>query len=160
MHEKDIVLGLKARQEKAFGQFYLQYKNLIYFIAFDILHDEEEAKDVLQDTLISVYQNIDDFSSGNFKAWFTTIAKRKALDKYRSKKHLENLDIEPGVEDDHSFIFADLKKILSDDEYLVLIYHAVYDIKHKDIAIMLDKPLGTITWLYQQAIKKAKQELR
>ena len=159
MNDKQIVLGLKSRQEKAFDQFYKQYKNLIFYVAYDILEDKEEAKDVLEETLISVYEKIDTFKDGNFKAWFLKIAKSKAIDRYRQSKRFEQLDFEPKAKEGQGLLFLDLKKILKEDEYQVLIMHTVYDMKHKDIALYLDKPIGTITWLYQEAIKKAKKRL-
>ena len=52
---------------------------------------------------------------------------------------------------------ARIGSILSPNEYQVVILTIVYNMKQKDIAQYLDKPMGTVSWLYSQGIKKLKK---
>ena len=164
MDDKEIVKGLKARSEIHFDAFYTKYKNLMFFVIDSILNSEEDSKDILQETLLDVYNNISKFEmKGSFKAWVLKIAKNNAISFYRKQKKIvisEEAILESTYENQDSVLYLDLKRILNMDEFNVLMLHVVYGMKHKDIASYLDKPLGTVTWLYSEAIKKAKKELR
>ena len=48
---------------------------------------------------------------------------------------------------------------LSGDELQVFILHTIDELKHKEIAKIMKKPLGTITWLYNKAVKKVKERI-
>ena len=45
-------------------------------------------------------------------------------------------------------------KTLSGLELEVFILHVIDEFKHREIADILDKPIGTITWAYNNAVKK------
>ena len=164
MDEAKIVLGLKQKNEKAFNELYYKYKNTLYFIIFDYLKNRENTEEVLQDTFLDIYNKIEQFSyNKNFKAWMFQIARNNALDFYRKKNNLvldEDIVSSTKSYDTSEDIYHDLRMILKEDEFTVLILSAVYDIKHKDIASYLNKPVGTISWLYQEAKKKAKSFLK
>lgn len=49
--------------------------------------------------------------------------------------------------------------ILSKEEYNVVYLKVVEEYTHKEISILLDEPIGTITWRYNEAIKKLRKEL-
>jgi len=38
--------------------------------------------------------------------------------------------------------------------------HVIENMRHREISMILDKPLGTITWTYQQAVKKMRKYLK
>ena len=48
---------------------------------------------------------------------------------------------------------------LSGDELQVFIMHVIDELKHREIAKIMKKPLGTITWLYNKALKKVKERI-
>ena len=50
-----------------------------------------------------------------------------------------------------------MKKVLNEDELQIVLLHVVAGYKHREIAAMLDKPLGTVTWTYNNAIKKSRE---
>jgi RNA polymerase sigma-70 factor (ECF subfamily) len=74
-----------------------------------------------------------------------------------------NEDNEQGEEDDSGEeeheLFTLAKKLLSAEEYQIVILHVVNDQKFNAIAKILNKPLGTILWVYNKAMKKLKKEL-
>ena len=48
---------------------------------------------------------------------------------------------------------------LSGIELEVFILHVIDDLKHREIAKIMKKPLGTITWIYNKALKKMKEKV-
>ena len=54
-----LIKELKHNSEKAFKKVYEQYKNLVYYQAYIILNNKEDAEDVLQNTFIKFMRNIE-----------------------------------------------------------------------------------------------------
>lgn len=66
----------------------LPLKNKLFRFANSILGDTELAKDVVQETLIKVWEKREAFELiKNLEAWCMTITRNYALDKLRSKHH-------------------------------------------------------------------------
>lgn len=66
----------------------LPLKNKLFRFANSILGDTELAKDVVQETLIKVWEKREEFELiKNLEAWCMTITRNYALDKLRSKHH-------------------------------------------------------------------------
>ena len=53
-----------------------------------------------------------------------------------------------------------MNKVLNEDERQIVTLHAISGFKHREIADMLDKPLGTVVWSYNNALSKLKKELQ
>ena len=77
--EIDLKIIEKTIQgdEKAFNELYNLYQKKIYFLAIQFFHDESLAEDVVQETFLSVHQNISQLSSPlAFHNWIQKIAFR------------------------------------------------------------------------------------
>lgn len=77
-------------------QIYIKYKNLMYYIANDILKNTHEAEDVVQNSIIKVanyIEKIDEVNSNKTKSLIVTIVKSTSIDVYREKKDNYNIDI-------------------------------------------------------------------
>ena len=46
---KSTIIKLQAGQEKAFDKIYEAYKERFYFMAYNFLKNEDDAKDAVQD---------------------------------------------------------------------------------------------------------------
>ena len=57
-------------------------------------------------------------------------------------------------------IFKIAKNHLNDFELQVVILYSVYGYKHREIANALNKPLGSVLWTYNNAIKKLQKVLK
>ncbi len=64
----------------------LPTKNKLYRFAFKLLGSSEEAKDVVQETMIRVWNGRDTAEVQNMEAWCMRIAKNLSLDKLRSSQ--------------------------------------------------------------------------
>ncbi|MDD3403873.1 MAG: sigma-70 family RNA polymerase sigma factor [Hespellia sp.] len=72
-----------------YDEFYRKYKNLVYQTAFEYSDcDSYLAEDVMQETFITLYQNIDTMNLTNVASWLITIAKNKTINEIKHQKHL------------------------------------------------------------------------
>jgi RNA polymerase sigma-70 factor, ECF subfamily len=117
---------------------------------------------LIQDTYIKFLESIDYVKeNGNVVAYLTTIARNLAINMYnkRKKEIIDNeqfkyIQVEEEVNDDPD-IFKILD-ILEDQEKEIVIMHVINDLKFREIANIIEKPLGTVLWIYNKAIKKLK----
>jgi len=85
--------------------FYDTYKHLIHQVAVHSGLTDEEAHDVLQETVITVAKNIGEFkadrSKGSFKSWLMNTTRWRIMDQFRRRKKfpVAHHDPDPAVPD-------------------------------------------------------------
>ncbi|MFF2176211.1 RNA polymerase sigma factor [Lysinibacillus sp. NPDC058147] len=70
-------------------ELYELYEQKVYYIAYSILHNIQQAEDIVQETFITLYQNLEKICSLNtheLKGYILRIAKNKTIDSYRKNK--------------------------------------------------------------------------
>lgn len=85
--EHDLILYLQRGESFALEYIYDHYSSSLYGIILKILHGRREiAEDVLQETLMKVWQNREQYNSvkGSIFTWMLNIARNTAIDKLRS----------------------------------------------------------------------------
>jgi RNA polymerase sigma-70 factor (ECF subfamily) len=91
----------------------LPLKNKLYRYAYSMLADRDLSMDVVQETMLKVWEKRDSFHSvKNPEAWCMTLARNFALNKFRSKHHkTEELrakhDHQPGDSSPHQSLESD-----------------------------------------------------
>lgn len=162
----EAIEKLKLKDNEAFEYIYYQTKTSVYAIIINIVKDHNLTEDLMQDTYIKMIENIYQYDyKYKFITWLLTIARNTAIDEYRKRKKLQSIDIHeseylfPYEKTDVTNIYNAnyLLSLLDDDEREVVILYAIEQLKHREIAKILNKPIGTITWLYNSAIKKLKE---
>jgi RNA polymerase sigma-70 factor, ECF subfamily len=165
MTDKQIKL-LKQKNQEAFEAIYHETKHAVYAMILPIVRDRSLAEDVMQETYIKMIENINSYNNKyKFINWLLTIAKNQAIDFYRKNQNEFSVDGE-----DYLYLFKDerasIEKKLEAEYYLsfltkeeqqIVLLKTVAGLTHKDIAYQLGKPIGTITWQYNEAIKKMRQ---
>ncbi len=93
--KEDNVLVQAARDgdQTAFAELVSRYENRVYRLARKMMHDEQDAEDVLQETFISAYRHLDSFrGDSEFSTWIYRIATNASLMKLRASKPQISLD--------------------------------------------------------------------
>jgi RNA polymerase sigma-70 factor, ECF subfamily len=164
--KQKTIEKLAKRDNDAFENVYAQTKKGVYIVIYNIIKDHDQTQDLMQDVYLLMLDKIDKYKpKTNFYNWLLMIARNKALDTYRRDKKLTYVDNEHY---DQKFIsneetpaqrdeFESLLSVLSDEERQVVLFKIVDEMKHKDIAKLIEKPLGTVIWIYNQALKKMKK---
>ena len=75
-----LVEALKARTPAAFDDLVKQYGRRLFNVAMRITNNREDAEDVVQESFLKVFKNIDGFRAcSKFSTWLTRIAINQAL---------------------------------------------------------------------------------
>ncbi len=83
-----------------FNSLIEQYRTKLRAYAMGFTHDEDDADDLIQDTLMKAFTYFSNFKSGtNFRAWLFTIMKNTFINNYRKATRTQGIVI---TEDDIS----------------------------------------------------------
>ncbi|SHK30826.1 RNA polymerase sigma-70 factor, ECF subfamily [Maribacter aquivivus] len=177
IEEETLVLDLKTKstQAQAFEVLVNTYKERLYWQIRSIVLSHDDADDVLQNTFIKVYKNIDGFK-GDSKlfSWIYRIATNEALNfiKQRAKlqgvsdtdyqdKLVSNLEADVYFEGDE--IQLQLQKaIVTLPEKQKLVFNMKYfqELKYEEISEILNTSVGGLKASYHLAVKKLEQYLK
>lgn len=155
-----IIAELKKGNYNRFDEFYNKTKKQVYFAIFNILKNISLTENIMQDTYMLFLDKIKKYKDGtNVYAYLVTIARNLAINLYNKRKKEILCDI---THPDQTYIIDSsfqpmldlVYKTLSGLELEVFILHVIDEFKHREIADILDKPIGTITWAYNNAVKK------
>ena len=81
----EIIKQCQRGDKEAFRRLVQTYQRLVFSLSLKMLCDEEEAKDIVQETFLRVWQNIGSFDAEHpFVTWLYTIATRLCLDRLKS----------------------------------------------------------------------------
>lgn len=177
IEEETLVIDLqtKSRQAQAFEVLVNTYKERLYWQIRSIVLNHDDADDVLQNTFIKIYKNIDGFK-GDSKlfSWMYRIATNEALNfiKQRAKiqgvsdtdyqdKLVANLEADVYFEGDE--IQLQLQKAIATlPEKQKLVFNMKYfqELKYEEISEILDTSVGGLKASYHLAVKKLEQYLK
>lgn len=90
--EHDIVTRCQQGDKDAFRWVVQTHQRMIFSLALKMLCDEEEAKDMVQETFIKVWQRIRDLDEQKtIGTWIYTIASRLCIDKLRRTNRIVSM---------------------------------------------------------------------
>ncbi len=162
------MLALQKGDGNALGEIYALTSRGVFTFVLPILHDYQLAEDVMQDTYVTCYENIQGFhSQGGARNWLLTIAKNSALSQLKKRNREISYDFDSDNHPDGVYYLGAIdsptialaNKVLAEDEFNIVMMYAIGEYKHKEIAEFLKMPLGTVTWKYASALKKLKKAL-
>ncbi len=169
--EETLVKELqqKESQAKAFEVLVNTYKERLYWHIRRIVLDHDDADDVLQNTFIKVYRNIEGFKGDSkLYSWMYRIATNESLTflKQKSKKlgvsdeelkktMVENLQSDVYFEGNE--IQLKLQKAMAtlpDKQKLVFSMKYFQEMKYNEISEVLETSVGALKASYHLAVKK------
>lgn len=106
--ESDIIIRCQGGDKDAFRWVVNTYQQMVFSLALKMLCDEDEAKDIVQETFIRVWLSMRDYDTQRtFTTWLYTIASRLCLDILKRKTHIVVLSGDERV----------LRRIAGDTDY-------------------------------------------
>src|ERR1043165_7573505 len=157
------------RTKSEFEELALSHLDPLYSAALRLTKNERDAEDLVQDTCMRAYRFFDKFERGtNIKAWLFKILTNTFINRYRRK--VKERSVVEGVEREavhDQFVSRDatdfaanpeqyfFDRLLSDDVLraidalpidfrLVVILADLQEFSYKEIAEILDCPVGTV----------------
>ncbi len=167
MDLKELLIQLQNDKMEYFDEFYNLTKNKVFYMAYSILQDYHLSEDILQDTYIKFLKHKKKVKvDGNILSYLLEISKNLSLNYVKKHKKVVNIDnIVFKYEEQYQEEFEelklvkDMKKILNENEFQIIILRIINELTNNEIATLLNKPLGTVLWTYNNAIKKLRRDL-
>jgi RNA polymerase sigma factor (sigma-70 family) len=164
------------------GEFMPQIDSM-YNFAFRLTFDEDDAKDLVQDTYLKAYRFINSFEQGtNAKAWLFRILKNSFINEYRKKSKqptkVDYQEVETYYNSDDvdyqsttDLRAESVKDMLGDeisnalnslavDFRTVIILSDLEGFTYEEMAKILDIPIGTVRSRLHRARNLLKDKLR
>lgn len=160
--EEQVKLAIKG-DEKAFEFLMNLYKEGLYRTAFAYVKNEQDATDILQETVYKAYISIEKIKEPRyFKTWITKILINTSIDYVRKNKKVvyitEDLPENPGsyeanAIDEKLDILNSIEKL--DDRYKnVVVLKYFQDLTITEISQVLNCPSGTVKTYLNKALSK------
>lgn len=163
LSEQELLEKVIANESDAFNELYERYKNLVYYIAYEFVKSDADAKDVLQETFIQVYKSLPNLRDIDlFKPWISRITVSKCKNLFR-RNHYQTMDdehplVKSQLQEYRSYMLPDKEmKYISDQELMysfilqlpdsqksVVVFHYFQQLSLQEVAYVLDIPLGTV----------------
>ncbi len=86
--EDALVSLLQSKDERGFSILYDNYSSALYGVILKIVRSEEIAADVVQDSFVKIWKNIEGYNrtKGTLFTWILNVARNTAIDRIRSQE--------------------------------------------------------------------------
>lgn len=162
-----IFSEMRKGNNSQFEIIYKNYNQLVYKIAFSILKNKENSEDVMQ----TVFTKICNFKkeqlpSSKEATWLYAVTKNEALTFLRKERI--NISLEEAYNIDTGKECEELQDIVDTEKYNKIIsglslkekeivsLKIVGELSFKEIARILNEPIGTVQWRYYKALNSLK----
>ena len=177
--DDELVTLFKSGSDKAFEELVYRYKNSLYQYIMAMVQDEGAAGDLFQEVFISFFKHADKYDPrGKFKSWLFLTARNRVLNFFRDRDKLASLDqtdaegnafLHDTLPDGQLPLLDNLAGRETEEEIRraslelpqrqrEMIYLRQY-LSFKEIAELLDRPLGTVLADCHRAVKKMQRLL-
>lgn len=174
--ERKNLKMLRQDRRKAYEAAVLQHYRSIYRFMAYLTRDTVLAEELTQETFASAWANIDSFKArSSFKTWLHKIAYRKFIDSKRSQRRdaafMAGLDVENDnatqasnplhrlTADENTRLLYEAMRSLKQAEYIAILLHYIQGLSFRQVAKVLNQPVGTVKWRTSRALKTLKQYL-
>lgn len=172
----EIIRDCQAGDQDAFAQLVQRYSGRAYWVAYGLVSNEEEARDVIQDAFLRVHRAIDRFDfNQSFYTWLYRIVVNLSIDRLRKLSKTrsvalddlgepaspDTVDIVPGrrmeVSETHREVHAVLDR-LPEKYRTVMVLRELNGLSCKEIAGIVRSSHATVRWRLHMARKHFKDE--
>ena len=162
LHE--IFIEIANKNEDEFNKLYEKYNGLVYAISFSILKNKENCEDITQIVFTKIWNmNKENLPKANEASWLYSLTKNETLNFLRKERDSINIDDIYYISDD-----KDLNDVTEKDSYNRIIskldekeqeivsLKVLSGLSFKEIAGILNMPIGTVQWRYYKALHSLK----
>lgn len=183
-NEEDLrlLLRVKERDQAALSELYDRYSPLLYTMVLKVVKATDEAEDLLQEIFMQIWNKSSFFAEdkGSVYTWVVTIARRKAIDKLRSKEmvnkgsslddegsSIEIPDVAYAANPLHAAIGSEYEEmmrkgldLLNPDQRAAIEMSYYEGYTQEQISRKLNVPLGTVKTRQRQGLMKLREYLQ
>lgn len=163
-----LIEECRKGNNRAQFRLYNQYSKAMYNVAYRMLNNREDAEDILQETFIDCFRNINSFRfESTFGAWLKKILINKCINYLRKKKiHFELVDTLPdkASQEEEETVYETGKIIkgieqLPDGYRVILSLYLLEGYDHTEISQILGISESTSKSQYSRAKEKLRSQL-
>ena len=179
--DEQLMLLFQGGNENAYIELVNRYKDKLINFIFNYLGDIESSEDVVQETMIKLYQKKHYYKEiAKFSTWLYTIAKNLANTELRKRKQrkttllsqfskddkmydLPSNDIEVGQEIQTEIVNKIIREAvgkLSEKFKTVITLRDIQQLSYEDISEIIDVPIGTVKSRINRARLQLQVELK
>ncbi len=181
--DNEAYLLIKATEGdmEAFEQLILGYEKFVYAIAYRMLPNSEDAKDISQEVLIKIYKNLHEFSNITyFKSWVARITTNTCIDELRKRRRKDTVSLdetkdgeeglkiiqipskettpeESALESEKQKELVSAIHKLSNDYKTLIVLRDIQGMSYNEIAEVTNSNLGTVKSRLSRARRRLKQ---
>ena len=165
--EAELIAQSLDGNHQAYGILVDRYKKAIYYHCFAIVHDEDLAEDIAQDTFISAYYKLKLYKSEyKLSTWLFKIATNKALNALKKSKRNTPVDdaifetiasTQPTVVkmSEYNELHEAVDRLETNHRVVISLYYW-RGLSYEEIASVMSSPIGSVRgWMH-----RAKETLR
>lgn len=178
--ESKLIADAVSGDIASFEQLIKQYNRYVYNIAYRMMGNEEDAKDMAQEALIKAYKNINRFKQeSSFSTWLYRIVINVCKDELRKKQN-KTLSLDQEISDSTTGIEIiederknvnpvivyeqhELKKeiynalnTLSEEAKSIVVLKDIMGYSYQEIGEILEIPIGTV----RSRLSRSRQSLK
>jgi len=157
---KQHLAEIRNGDKYAFETLYSGLKTPVFTIISRVTWDRAVSEEILQDVFVKLFMSPPDPSIKNPRAYIFRMARNLAIDNMKNRKQTISIDeIHDPAHDPLNNVSTrmdinDALKSLPSLECQIVTLHIIGGLKFREIAEVMDAPLGTVLWRYQKAIGK------
>lgn len=158
---KQLLKQLHNGERQAFSEIYQEMKVPLFTVLVRLTGDRPLAEDLLQEVFLKIYQQPPQVEKP--RAYLFRMARNLAVDALRKNQPTESLeeqeylgrtyDSDMRLDLEHAFSMLTLQ------ERQLVALHLSAGLTFREVAAIVERPLGTVLWQYQKAIGKLRMIL-
>ncbi|MBT3378167.1 MAG: sigma-70 family RNA polymerase sigma factor [Lentisphaerae bacterium] len=176
MTDDDLMALMRSGDDDAFDVLFDRHYASVYGLACALLQDHDGARDVLQETFLSVLRNARRYhASGTFRPWLLRICRNRCLTLLETTRNRRRLldtartelsapmypsaarQVDTG--DALRVVQAELHR-LPERQREAIVLHAIEGLRYREVAEVLGVPLNTVKTLIRRARLTLAQAVR
>jgi RNA polymerase sigma-70 factor (ECF subfamily) len=175
--DRDLLARVAKGDEAAFSDLYDLIAPHVYAVVLRVLRDPSQADEVTQEVLVELWRLAPRFDEhrGSVRAWASTVAHRRAVDRVRSTQSARDRDQRDITERTAGPEHDEVAELVEDRlerervtralealtprqrESIELAYYSAYT--YREVAAVLDVPEGTIKTRIRDGLIRLRDEL-
>lgn len=160
---EDLLAATARGDRQAFAELYRLTSGRLYAIALALLHQQDAAKDVLQETYLAIWRTAGQYQPDRAPAlsWLMGITRHRAIEALRRRRRADEVWADPLEEalqipdpqsslavDHLSYALQQCLRRLSTDQFRAVALAFFHGLSHEELAARLQTPLGTVkSWV-------------
>ena len=158
---KMLLQQLRNGDQRAFSDIYQEMKVPVFTVLVRMTGDRSLAEDLLQEVFLKIYRQPPQVEKP--RAYLFRMTRNLAVDVLRRSQPTESLEEQEhlGITYD-SDVKLDLEQafsMLTLQERQLAALHLSAGLTFREVAVIVERPLGTVLWQYQKAIGKLRMML-